>query len=190
MCTPRSVTLPHSIPRHFEIGAGYEATYRKAVILFHKDSICRLPLREEQSYTSIEKDIAEAVNPFLLVPALLPPMESRVPSLYGPTITLVVLATLAVALRFTARKLSGSRYWWDDWILVLALVSLTVDRCLRAKPLNNIQFFDYGLSLSYWLQSIYGGLGHHTTAHGGPVGEGHVVTYYKVYLLIGRREMQ
>lgn len=54
--------------------------------------------------------------------------ESRVSDVYGATISLVVAATFAVALRLTARKISAAKYWWDDWILVLALV--------RTEPLD------------------------------------------------------
>jgi hypothetical protein len=48
--------------------------------------------------------------------------ESQKSQIYGVTVTLVVAATLAVALRLVARRLSAAKYWWDDWMLVLALV--------------------------------------------------------------------
>ena len=48
--------------------------------------------------------------------------ESRASDVYGATISLVVAATFAVALRLIARKISAANYWWDDWTLVLALV--------------------------------------------------------------------
>lgn len=48
--------------------------------------------------------------------------ESRSSAVYGGTISLLVAATFAVALRLLARGISAAKYWWDDWILVLALV--------------------------------------------------------------------
>ena len=51
--------------------------------------------------------------------------QSRVSSVYGGTISLVAAATLAVGLRFVARGMTAAKYWWDDWILVLALVNLS-----------------------------------------------------------------
>ena len=50
--------------------------------------------------------------------------QARVSQVYGGTISLVVAATLAVALRLLARKISAAKFWWDDWILVLALVKI------------------------------------------------------------------
>lgn len=49
--------------------------------------------------------------------------QSRAPGLYGGTITLIIVAAVAVALRLTARKVSAANFWWDDWTLVIALVS-------------------------------------------------------------------
>lgn len=48
--------------------------------------------------------------------------DSRTAQVYGATIGLVVAATFAVALRLVARRFSAAKYWWDDWMLVLALV--------------------------------------------------------------------
>ena len=48
--------------------------------------------------------------------------ESRVSHIYGATVSLVVAATFAVALRLVARRFSAAKYGWDDWMLVLALV--------------------------------------------------------------------
>lgn len=52
--------------------------------------------------------------------------ESQASKLYGVTISLVVAATFAVALRLVARRLSAAKYWWDDWMLVVALVRTEV----------------------------------------------------------------
>ncbi|KAL9024698.1 MAG: hypothetical protein Q9196_006322, partial [Gyalolechia fulgens] len=107
--------------------------------------------------------------------------QSRTPQFYGGTITLVVVATIAVALRLLARSMSAAKLWWDDWILVLALVSL--DRLFLHCGQSDIyirQLFDYALSICYWLQAIHAGLGRHTTVVGGPVEPDEVVLYYKL----------
>ena len=37
-------------------------------------------------------------------------------------IIMIILAISSVALRFLARKLSGAGLWWDDWMILAALV--------------------------------------------------------------------
>ncbi|KAL8772285.1 MAG: hypothetical protein Q9209_002497 [Squamulea sp. 1 TL-2023] len=49
--------------------------------------------------------------------------QSRQPEIYGGTISLIVLATISVAVRLIARQQSAARLWWDDFIIVVALVS-------------------------------------------------------------------
>lgn len=48
--------------------------------------------------------------------------QSQIAPLYGGTVALVFAATLAVALRLVARRMTLARYWWDDLFLTLALV--------------------------------------------------------------------
>lgn len=48
--------------------------------------------------------------------------QSRAPVLYGGTISLQILSTFVVALRFIARRVSKAGLWWDDWVIVPALV--------------------------------------------------------------------
>ena len=48
--------------------------------------------------------------------------QSRVPQIYAAVITITVLATVAVALRFVCRWMSKARILWDDWLIVLSLV--------------------------------------------------------------------
>jgi hypothetical protein len=105
--------------------------------------------------------------------------QSRTAKVYSDTISLVALATIAVALRFVARKMAGSKLWWDDWILVIALVRKIPENCFGVR-LTLPQIFDYGLSICYWLQVKYGGLGLHTTAYGGPVTRDGIYMFYKV----------
>lgn len=49
--------------------------------------------------------------------------QSRQSEIYGGTISLIILATLSVAVRLVARRQSLAKLWWDDIILVVALVS-------------------------------------------------------------------
>ena len=67
--------------------------------------------------------------------------QSRVSEVYGGTITLMVLATIAVAARLLARRLSVAKYWWDDPLIVFALVRGTVRQYRRGSPLLMILRF-------------------------------------------------
>ena len=49
--------------------------------------------------------------------------QSRTPEIYGSTITLTIVATAAVGLRLASRRISSATYWWDDWAIIVALVS-------------------------------------------------------------------
>ena len=35
-----------------------------------------------------------------------------------------ILALIVLSLRFAARKISKAGFWWDDWLLVLAMVRM------------------------------------------------------------------
>ena len=48
--------------------------------------------------------------------------QSRVPAIYAAVITVSVLCTIAVALRFLCRRLVKAVLWWDDWIILAALL--------------------------------------------------------------------
>lgn len=48
--------------------------------------------------------------------------EDRTATLYGGTIALQTLATLFVILRFISRKVSKNGFWWDDWMILPAMV--------------------------------------------------------------------
>ncbi|KAL8767561.1 MAG: hypothetical protein Q9209_005978 [Squamulea sp. 1 TL-2023] len=48
--------------------------------------------------------------------------HNRGPEVIGALTTLTILAAVAVALRFLARSISGSKYGWDDWLILFALV--------------------------------------------------------------------
>ena len=50
------------------------------------------------------------------------PNDDRGPSIEAIQILMIILATSAVALRFIARRASNFGLWWDDWIILAALV--------------------------------------------------------------------
>ncbi len=52
----------------------------------------------------------------------LPPDDSVAWKVWLGSVVSVVLATIAVALRLFARKLSAAPFWWDDWTIVASLV--------------------------------------------------------------------
>ena len=54
-------------------------------------------------------------------------MFSRSQSLIVVSSVLAVLASIAVALRFLARRLKGLRIWVDDYLIVIALVRNLID---------------------------------------------------------------
>ena len=45
------------------------------------------------------------------------------PIVLGISIIVSFLAITAVVLRFLSRKLAKAQYWWDDWMILGALVS-------------------------------------------------------------------
>ena len=49
--------------------------------------------------------------------------KNHAAEVWGETITLTVAATIAVILRFIARKISPASFWWDDWTIIISLVS-------------------------------------------------------------------
>ena len=54
--------------------------------------------------------------------------QSKTPELFRDTISLIVLATIAVGARLAARRISVAGLWWDDYVIVLALVRCSTDR--------------------------------------------------------------
>ncbi|KAI4272862.1 MAG: hypothetical protein L6R38_006500 [Xanthoria sp. 2 TBL-2021] len=48
--------------------------------------------------------------------------QSRQSEIYGGTISLIILATVSVAVRLVARRQSPAKLWWDDFTVVVALV--------------------------------------------------------------------
>ena len=60
--------------------------------------------------------------------------QSRTSEVYGGTISLIALATLLVIARLAARRISAAKLWWDDVLLVAALVSRGTTSTLSRKP--------------------------------------------------------
>ena len=44
------------------------------------------------------------------------------PKIIAVSVVLIILSTAAVVLRFISRMLSKAGLWWDDWLIVAALV--------------------------------------------------------------------
>lgn len=53
----------------------------------------------------------------------LPPDDSVAWKVWLGSIISVVAATIAVAARLLARKVSAAPFWWDDWTIMASLVS-------------------------------------------------------------------
>lgn len=68
-------------------------------------------------------------------PSFVPPTETanenRGPGLRAFNIVMIIVVVTAICLRFLSRALGSSgpgqkpRFWWDDWVALLAVVSLT-----------------------------------------------------------------
>ena len=64
-----------------------------------------------------------------LMPVITPPSPgldvhaNSGPKIIAVSIALIVIAALAVILRFVSRMSSKAGLWWDDWTILLAMVS-------------------------------------------------------------------
>ena len=80
-----------------------------------------------------------------------PPAQDNVaPTVFIVNTVFSVLATIAVACRFTARHMKGVGWWYDDWFALFALVCRV---CLAPKSLE-LTCTDLGLGFLrnclYW----------------------------------------
>lgn len=50
------------------------------------------------------------------------PLSSKQKEIFGINITLAILATIAVAGRFWARRVINAKLWWDDWTILAAVI--------------------------------------------------------------------
>ncbi|KAL9601246.1 MAG: hypothetical protein Q9219_002651 [cf. Caloplaca sp. 3 TL-2023] len=76
--------------------------------------------------------------------------QSYRPSLYAAAIITYILATAAVFLRFTARRLTHQRVWYDDWLVVVAWLAVTgffIDSFFLTQNQNT--GIDLGLGVHY-----------------------------------------
>ena len=107
--------------------------------------------------------------------------QSRTSELYGVTISLTVIATFLVIARLIARNMSAAKLWWDDLVLVAALVSESKRESPNSEAdIGHVpKFFVWGLSLCFWINIKSGGFGRHSAIAGGPVGPDQLETYLK-----------
>ena len=97
--------------------------------------------------------------------------DNRGPQINAVAITMLVLATVAVALRFWARYIAQKAgYWWDDWLALAALVTRHCNSIdgheMDADVCSYQPFIWTSCALSFYWVSI--GLGRHISRAPGP----------------------
>ena len=65
---------------------------------------------------------------------------SKAHLILGVSIALLILSFIAVALRLLARRLSGAGLWWDDWLIIAALVNPIRTSASKSRPFSNSTF--------------------------------------------------
>ena len=63
--------------------------------------------------------------------------KDRQPLILGVYVSGLILSILSVGLRFLARIRYGAGLWWDDWVILVALVLLW---SLNVDDLDNLAF--------------------------------------------------
>ena len=58
--------------------------------------------------------------------------DTQVPRILGVNIATFILAVIAISLRFIARRLTRLPYWWDDWLMLPAIVCWS--ECSISRP--------------------------------------------------------
>ncbi len=48
--------------------------------------------------------------------------DTQARRILGVNLATFVLAVMAIGLRFTARRLTRLPFWWDDWLMLPAIV--------------------------------------------------------------------
>ncbi|RDW91625.1 hypothetical protein BP5796_02790 [Coleophoma crateriformis] len=84
----------------------------------------------------------------LAMPAGTDMSENMQPTIIAVNTIGLVLAIAAVGLRVAARKIAGAPLWWDDWLVVLALVVGVVYYFM-----NVAWFVPHGLGKHIWAQA-------------------------------------
>ena len=74
--------------------------------------------------------------------------ESQIPRIIGASAVLLSVSTIAVILRFVARRLSRAPLWLDDWFILASLVHApSVSNVHYTVALTNSQFFSWGANI-------------------------------------------
>ena len=73
---------------------------------------------------------------------------TEVPKIIAVSVVLIILSTSAVILRFISRMLSKAGLWWDDWVIVAALVMSSWATCIQESRLI-VSGYDVGCMSSY-----------------------------------------
>lgn len=79
-----------------------------------------------------------------------PPDDSLAWKVWLGSIVSVALATLAVALRLVARRISSAPFWWDD----CKSEFLKTSALLRGLQSHNIRFRDFASRRPFWRFAI------------------------------------
>ncbi|MCJ1384101.1 hypothetical protein MMC17_007217 [Xylographa soralifera] len=89
---------------------------------------------------------------------------TEAPKIIAVSVVLIILSTAAVVLRFVSRMMSKAGLWWDDWIIVAALV-MTWCACLLMITSTQHgfgqhmavegSFEDRVGAANYWFKSFY-----------------------------------
>ena len=56
--------------------------------------------------------------------------DNRTPTIIATTVAPLTLSVIAVGARFLGRHVGGTKLWWDDWLVLLALVGVQTVVCL------------------------------------------------------------
>lgn len=72
--------------------------------------------------TSVDNEAGPPTIDQDVTPAFL--AQSLQPNIYAACIVVTIAATIAVALRLLCRRLAQAYLWWDDWMIIAALVSV------------------------------------------------------------------
>jgi integral membrane sensor domain MASE1 len=57
-------------------------------------------------------------------------MADLLPNIYSSVVVTLVVAVVALVLRFISRRITKQKVWYDDWLCVVAFVS----PCSRFSP--------------------------------------------------------
>ena len=64
--------------------------------------------------------------------------DTQVPRILGVNISTYTLAVIAICLRLTARRLTRLPFWWDDWLMLPAIVCWSNFLLLNVSSLTEV----------------------------------------------------